>query len=92
MEIELPKPRKIELVFFLVSAEDGSERTSDLRVGGSNPSGRANKFKHTTIPQLLFPNVLSRSGSLVIPALEAFVLVSARDRATDLVLPVFFAL
>jgi hypothetical protein len=43
MERRLEKRKKTRYFFFPVLSDSAFERTSDLRVGGSNPSGPASK-------------------------------------------------
>jgi hypothetical protein len=67
MELKLRMPRKSGLVCFLVVAECVLERTSDLRVGGSNPSGRASeikglrRFRYHAVQKIEIPGALGSS-------------------------------
>jgi hypothetical protein len=53
MELKLRMPRKSGLVCFLVVAECVLERTSDLRVGNSNPSAHGIKGRCHCIKESL---------------------------------------
>ena len=60
-----PKPKgesplKSRLLFLVVSGRSGSGLTSDLRVGGSNPSGRA-RFLRSSLPRSAFSSSIKKS-------------------------------
>jgi len=61
MERRLEKRKKTRYFFFPVRSDSAFERTSDLRIGGSNPSGLGSKNSRLQLSSLTLSQFVSTS-------------------------------